>query len=143
MFERFLEEFAFRLIASKLDAMFEAYPSTPEEDEYELTQAAGRQAGRVDARRGGTSAVNADGRRAAALCAALLEKRLLSATLGVLSNDVQIYVQSQHEAPPGNMSNGGDVQAAYEREAGIGGGAAPTRGRRKKKRRKRGAKEEL
>ena len=35
-----------------------------------------------------------DGRRHAAICSALLEKRLLSATLGTLSHSVQSYTRS-------------------------------------------------
>ena len=117
------EEHAFRLIATTIDRMLAAYPTSVEEDEYELSGAAAS----TPRRRGKPAKVHGarDGRRHAAICSALLEKRLLSATLGTLSHSVQSYTRS--------ASTSG---AAETESTSSSASSAGARGKRRGKRRK-------
>ncbi len=102
------EEHAFRQIAAQIDILLAAYPTTIEEDEYALsaTTAHGKKKPQQT-------------RRMAAVCAVLLEKRLLASTLGALSAMVQAYT----------MSGGEGERAGAEAPARRSG-----RGRRRKRR---------
>ena len=97
------EEHAFRWLASKLELLLAAYPTTQEEDEYELLAEGGGGGARGGMRRGAaaTSAAAAarSTRRAAATAAALLEKRVLTSTLGTLHADVLDYQEARGHRP--------------------------------------------
>lgn len=132
------EEYAFRHVARAIDAMLAMYPTTAEEDEYDLGESLSRAAaGGADrrARGGGGAAARAraeeprsseDERRRAALCATLLEKRLLTATIGALSAEVSDYTQRA-------------TQPSAAEAAAVGGNRIASGGerRRKKKNKKR------
>ena len=82
------EMHAYQLIADRIEALLAEYPTTAEEDEFELSAM-------IQSKRGAASrsAGAANERRSAAVCATLLEKRLLTASLAAISAEVSQYVK--------------------------------------------------
>ena len=127
------EEHAFRLIATTIDKRLSGYQTSIEEDDFELTPSRASSRATPRARHAPASArsdTRATSRREAAVCAALMEKRLLAATVGELSASVQAYlVRSQASAHDGRAPD----------EGGGGAGRGPRRRRKPKRSKSRGS----
>ena len=125
------EEYAFRLIASRIDALLAEYPTTPEEDEYSLSALLGSSS------RSRALASKDGERRGAAVCASLLEKRLLASTIGALSAGVQDYLRSDEHLPSSEDDQILEPPAGSE-PPGAGPASRSRSPRRRRRRRQRG-----
>ena len=85
------EDAAFRFVAVRIERLLAAYPTTVEEDEYELAALV----------RPGVEASDMWSRRGAAIATALLEKRALNAALGTLHAQLHAHLsQTGATSPP-------------------------------------------
>jgi hypothetical protein len=118
------EDNAFRHIAARIEARLAAYPSSVEEDEYELGK-------------GGSPASHT--RRAAAVAVGLLEKRLLLSMLATLNDELHVYLHANTPMAPASGSAstvsgkgglGGKDQAGQSQ--GVAAQEGPSRRRRRR-----------
>ena len=102
------EDAAFRFVAVRIERLLAAYPTTVEEDEYELAALVRR----------GVEASDMWSRRGAAVATALLEKRALNAALGTLHAQLHAYLSQTGATSPPTAGSAAGGRTEKERTLG-------------------------